>query len=175
MNRRGLMRERWAIPLIGFVGLGAGILIGVLASGDDGDAKTTTTTVVSTATSGGNAGRNAGRKGTRTARGGAKPRVRTVVRTQTVTVPGQAGGVVSVPRSGRTFSGRNGREFGTLKVPTNMTLEWTNKGDVFTVLSERQIHVSSNNSSGRTKLFRGSYSQFRVAAIGRWTMRLTPR
>jgi hypothetical protein len=166
MSRLDFMRGRWAVPLFGLVGLGIGVTIGAVASGD-GDTETTTTTVVSTATE-----RGAAR--TRTVR--RRGRTRTVVRTQTVTVVGESGGgSVSVPSGGRSFSGRNGRSIGTLRVPSRSTIEWTNKGDVFTVLSERQIHVSSNKSSGRATLERGTYSEFRVAALGSWTLRIVPR
>jgi hypothetical protein len=167
---RDLKRRRWALPLIGLVGLGAGLLIGLVASGD-GDTETTTTTVVSTTTrDGGDGG-----KRTRTVRRG-RTRTRTVVRTQTVTVGGDGGGrPVSVPGGGRSFSGRNGRTIGTLRVPRKSTIRWTNKGDVFTLLSERQIHVSSTKRRGTAALQRGTYNDFRVAALGSWTLRIIPR
>jgi hypothetical protein len=168
MNR-GPVRERWALPLIGLVGLGVGLLIGVVATGD-GDTKTTTTTVVSTTSTG-------GAQKTRTIR--RRGRTRTVVRTRTVTVAGGGGGgggsPVAVPGGGRAFSGRGAKTIGTLRVPKKSTILWTNKGDVFTLLSERQIHVSSSKSSGTATLERGTYTNFRVAAIGRWTMRIIPR
>jgi hypothetical protein len=163
------MRERWAIPLVGLLGIGAGIAIGIATAGDD-ETKTTTTTVVSTATQG-------GAQKTRTVRRRGRTKVRTVVRTQTVTVEtgGGGGGSVSVPSGGRSFSGRNGKTIGTVHVSKKSSIIWTNKGDVFTVLSQRQIHVSSNKGSGRATLERGTYPEFRVAAIGRWTLRIVPR
>jgi hypothetical protein len=168
MSRRNLLRERWALPLIGLVGLGAGIAIGIAASGD-GETETATTTVVSTRTAA------PGGERVRTVRRRGRTRTRTVVRTQTVTVAGSGGGSVAVPTSGSTFSGRNGKTIGTVRIPRRSAIRWTNDGEVFTVLSERQIHVSSNKSSGSATIERGTYPEFRVAAIGRWTIRITPR
>jgi hypothetical protein len=170
MSPRGL--PRWVLPLAALAGLGAGLIIGIVAS--NGDTKTVTNTTTTTVAS-----------PSKPTKGGARTvrKVRTVVRTRTVTVGagggggvgGGGGGLVAVPKSGQTFSGRNGKTIGALKVPSKSTIEWTNKGDVFTLLSANQIHVSSTKSSGKATLERGTYTQFRVAAIGKWTLRIIPR
>jgi hypothetical protein len=173
MNRFG-PRERWLLPLIGLVGLGGGIAIGVAASGGS-ETKTTTATVNRTVVK-----RTAGR--TKTVR-----RVKTVVRTRTVQAGGSGGGgggggggagggggLVVVPNGGRTFSGRNGKNFGRFRVPSKATLSWSNKGDVFSILSSNAIIVSSIKKSGKATLQKGTYKDFRIAAIGRWTFTVNP-
>jgi hypothetical protein len=78
-------------------------------------------------------------------------------------------------RGVQSFSGKDFRQLGTLEVKKNSTLDWTNSGRVFSVISQTQLHVSSTKKKGSVRLYKGSYPQFRVAAVGRWTLKITPR
>lgn len=165
------------LPLVvaGLVGLVAGAVAGGV-TGVFEDTKTETAppeTVVQNKTK------------TKTVRRGSKaaaPRV--VTRTQTVTVPGtssadpgDAGATAPVRTvtGTKSFTGKDFKQFGTLKVNRTSTMKWTNSGNVFSVISQTALHVSSTKKKGSVVLYKGSYPQFRVAAIGRWKFTLTPR
>jgi hypothetical protein len=158
------------LPLlaVGLLGLIAGGAIGAVAIG--GDTKTETATSVATTI----------KTNTRTV--GGKSRVRTVTRTRTVTTPAPSapgedgtGGPVRTVRGTQTFSGNGFKRLGTIKVAKRSVLEWTNSGRVFSVISRSALHVSSTKKKGSVNLYPGSYQDFRVAAIGRWTVKIRPR
>jgi hypothetical protein len=46
---------------------------------------------------------------------------------------------------------------------------------VFSVISQTALHVSSQEKKGSARLFRGTYPDFRVGAIGRWRLTIKPR
>jgi hypothetical protein len=164
------------LPLI-IVGV-VGLVVGAVAGGAivEGDTKTeqvtqTTTTVV---TKGGKTRTRTVRRGS----GGARAKTVTVTRTvQPYVAPGETtpGGGTTVVKGARTFTGKDTKNFGTLRVGQNSTLNWTNTGQVFSVISQTQLHVSSTKKKGSTRLYKGNYVNFRVAAVGRWKVTITPR
>jgi hypothetical protein len=167
--------NRLPLIIVGLVGLVVGGVVGAAAIG--GDTKTETDTTVATQV----------QTKTKTVRrgGGASARgpVKTVTQTKTVTAPqpyrapGEAGpsGPTTTVEGARTFTGKDTKNFGTLKVKKRSTLEWTNTGQVFSVISQTQLHVSSQKKKGSVRLFEGTYYNFRVAAVGRWKVTITPR
>jgi hypothetical protein len=173
MNRVPMNRVQMAI--IGAIGLVVGVIAGGAVFG--GDTKTesvtqTTTTVVT---------KNSGTK-TKTVRAGGTPRVKTVTRTITKSsapyvAPGETtpGGGRTVVQGTKTLTGKDTKNFGTLKLGQDSTLNWTNTGQVFSIISQTQLHVSSTKKKGSIKLYKGSYFNFRVAAVGRWKITIVPR
>jgi hypothetical protein len=167
------IRQNWQAAALALIGLVIGGALGIaVAGGDDGDSTVTDTkTVVSTQTK------------TRTVRRGGRTgssRAKTVVRTQTQTVatdPDRPSKGVKKEESGgtRTFTGSGTKNLGLMRVPRKSTITWKNSGQVFSVISETQIHVSSRKKTGRETLPRGTYRKFRVAALGKWTMKIIPR
>jgi hypothetical protein len=162
--------NRLPLVVVGLVGLVAGGAIGMAAFGEDTKTVTSPPQVVTNTQ-------------TRTKTVG-KGRARTVTRTQTVTTqapssgapgePGAGGGSTNV-KGARTFTGKDFKQFGTLKVKKTSTVEWTNTGRVFSVISQTQLHVSTTKKKGSFRLFAGSYENFRIAALGRWKVTITPR
>jgi hypothetical protein len=167
--------SRLPLIIVGVVGLVVGAVAGGAIIG--GDTKTeqvteTTTTVVT---------KNTGKVRTRTVRrGGGAAKTRTVTVTRTVepySEPGQAppGAGRTVVNGTKTITGKGTKNFGTLKLGQNSTLNWTNSGAVFSIISESQLHVSSTKKKGSTRLYKGSYFNFRVAAVGNWKITISPR
>jgi hypothetical protein len=168
--------NRLPLVVVGLVGLVAGAVAGG-ATGlfEDTKTKTVPTTVVQTNTKTKTVRRGGGRA--------ASGAVRTVTRTKTVTAPAPysapgettPGGPTTTVNGTRTFTGKDTKNFGTLKVKKRSTLQWTNTGQVFSVISQTQLHVSSQKKKGSVRLFEGTYYNFRVAAVGRWKVTITPR
>jgi hypothetical protein len=168
--------SRLPLIIVGVIGLVVGAVAGGAIIG--GDTKTeqvtqTTTTVVT---------KNTGKVRTRTVRrgGGAAKPAKTVTVTRTVepySEPGQAppGAGRTVVNGTKSFSGSGTKSFGTLRLGQNSTLDWTNSGAVFSIISESQLHVSSTKKKGSTRLYKGNYFNFRVAAVGRWKVTIHPR
>jgi hypothetical protein len=169
------------LPLIiaGVVGLVLGGIVGAVAVGGDTETKTEPTVVTEQKTQTKTVRRGSGGNGTPQARA---PRV--VTRTQTVTVPenpsadpGQSGlgGPTRTVSGTKTFTGKDFKQLGTLKLQKTSTMRWTNSGNVFSAISQTALHVSSTKKKGQVTMYKGSYPQFRIAAIGRWKFTLTPR
>lgn len=168
--------NRVQMALIGVIGLVVGVIAGGAVFG--GDTKTesvtqTTTTVVT---------KNGGTK-TKTVRARGAAKVKTVTRTITknsgpYVAPGETtpgGGGRTVVQGTKTLTGKDTKNFGTLKLASDSTLNWTNTGQVFSIISQTQLHVSSTKKKGSVKLYKGSYFNFRVAAVGRWKITIVPR
>jgi hypothetical protein len=169
--------NRPQLAIVAVVGLIAGAAAGGALFG--GDTKTesvtqTTTTVVTK-----------GKTRTKTVRrggGGGSASVKTVTRTvtnssQPYVAPGEEapGGGRTVVKGSKTFTGKNTKNFGTLRLAQDSTLNWTNTGQVFSIISQTQLHVSSTKKKGSVRLYKGSYFNFRVAAVGNWKVTITPR
>jgi len=75
----------------------------------------------------------------------------------------------------QSFSGNGGKSFGTISIPADSVLEWTNDGDVFQVFSSDEVPVNSRGKRGDTVLFKGKYRKFQVNAVGNWTIEIRPR
>jgi hypothetical protein len=75
-----------------------------------------------------------------------------------------------------TFSGNGGKNLGTVDVPMDSTLTWTNDGDIFQIFSdEGGLFVNSQANSGTTDAPTGTYSGVLVNAIGNWMITIKPR
>jgi len=82
------------------------------------------------------------------------------------------------PGKVQTFSGNGGKSLGTIKVPTESVLEWTTDGalfQVFTSSGDTPAPVNSQGGSGNAVLSKGDYDEFKVNALGNWTMKIRPR
>jgi hypothetical protein len=169
------------LPLIvaGLVGLVAGGVVGAVALGGDTETKTEPTVVTELKTQTKTVRRGAGRGAN-----GAAQAPRVVTRTQTVTVPENpsagpgetgGGGPTRTVSGTQTFTGKDFKQFGTLKLKRTSTMRWTNTGNVFSAISQTALHISSTKKKGQVTMYKGSYPQFRIAAIGRWKFTLTPR
>jgi hypothetical protein len=164
------------MAIVGVIGLIAGVVVGGAAFGGDTTTKTLPPEVKTTTVTKGKT-----RTKTVRSRGGAAA-VKTVTRTvtrssQPYVAPGETppGGGRTVVNGAKTFTGKNTKNFGTLKLSQDSTLNWTNTGQVFSIISQTQLHVSSTKKKGTVKLYKGSYFNFRVAAVGRWKVTITPR
>jgi hypothetical protein len=170
------MNNRLPLVIIGVVGLIVGGVVGAVALGGDTSTETLPPEVVTSV-----------QTRTKTVGKGQAAPAKTVTRTKTVTrasspsvPPGElgsdtSGGKKETVSGTRTFHGKGTKPLGTLTLKKNSTLNWTNSGKVFSVISQTQIHVSSTKKKGTAKFFKGSYENFRVAAIGTWTLTFTPR
>jgi hypothetical protein len=168
------MRDRLPLIAVGVVGLIVGGAIGAAAFGGDDTKTEAAQTVTNTTTN----------TQTKTVRAGSR-KAKTVTRVRTVTSPSSS----STPRAGdepgggptrtvqgeQTFSGNGFKRIGTLKIKKRSVMEWTNTGRVFSVISQTALHVSSQKKKGTARLYQGTYPDFRVAAIGRWTLTIRPR
>jgi len=175
MNR--LPMNRVQMVIVGVIGLVVGVVAGGALLGGDTKTESVTQTTTTVVTKGG------GKTRTKTVRAGGAARVRTVTRTITKSstpyvAPGETtpgGGGRTVVQGAKTFTGKDTKNFGTLKLDKDSTLNWTNTGQVFSIISQTQLHVSSTKKKGSVKLYKGSYFNFRVAAVGRWKVTITPR
>jgi hypothetical protein len=164
------------MAIVGVIGLVAGVAAGGAVFGGDTKTESVTQTTTTVVTKGGGTR-------TKTVRAGGTARVRTVTRTitkssQPYVAPGETtpgGGGRTVVNGAKTFTGKDTKNFGTLKLDKDSTLNWTNSGSVFSIISQTQLHVSSTKKKGSVKLYKGSYFNFRVAAVGRWKVTITPR
>jgi hypothetical protein len=167
--------NRMPLIVVGVLGLIVGGVIGAVALGGDTSTETLPPEVVT----------NVQTRTKTVGKGGSVP-TKTVTRTKTVTTPAPASsspgefgtnttGKTEKVSGTKTFRGKGTKEYGTLTLKQNSNLNWTNSGKVFSVISATQIHVSSTKHKGSVKMYKGSYENFRVAAIGNWTMTLTPR
>jgi hypothetical protein len=174
MNRVPMNRVQMAI--VGVIGLIVGVVAGGAVFGGDTKTESVTQTATTVVTKGGGTR-------TKTVRAGGTARVKTVTRTitkssQPYVAPGETtpgGGGRTVVQGTKTFTGKNTKNFGTLKLDKDSTLNWTNTGQVFSIISQTQLHVSSTKKKGSVKLYKGSYFNFRVAAVGRWKVTIIPR
>jgi len=74
------------------------------------------------------------------------------------------------------FSGNGGKNLGTIKLPKDSRLTWTNDGDLFTVMDEELgFSVNSQGKRGSSEVEAGTYRKVGVNAIGNWTMTIKPR
>ena len=77
--------------------------------------------------------------------------------------------------SDQTFSGNGSESLGTLEVPVDSTLEWTNDGALFQIFDESfGIAVSSLAPNGSTTVAAGTYPNVLVNAVGSWTITISP-
>jgi hypothetical protein len=166
--------NRLPLVIAGVVGLIAGGVIGAVAIGGDTKTETATTVVTDVQTKTKTVRRGGG--------SGGAARVKTVTRTQTVTAPesyqapgeSPSGAPRTVVTGTKSFTGKNTRNFGTLKVKNKSKFTFTNTGPVFSVISQSQLHVSTEKKKGSFTLYPGTYQEFRVAAVGRWKVTITP-
>jgi hypothetical protein len=173
MNR---VPNRVQMVIVGAIGLVVGLIAGGALLGGDTKTETQAAQVKTTTVT-------QGKTRTKTVRAGGTARVKTVTRTITKSsapyvAPGETapgGGGRTVVQGAKTFTGKDTKNFGTLKLDKDSTLNWTNTGQVFSIISQTQLHVSSTKKKGSVKLYKGSYFNFRVAAVGRWKVTITPR
>jgi hypothetical protein len=166
------VRDRLPLIAVGVIGLIAGGAIGAAALGGDTKTETSPPEVVTNT-----------KTQTKTVRSGNR-RARTVTRVRTVTAPSstpsprageEGGGPTRTIQGSQSFSGNGFKRLGTLRIKRRSVMEWTNSGRVFSVISQTALHVSSEKKKGTARLYQGTYPDFRVAAIGRWTLNIRPR
>jgi hypothetical protein len=76
---------------------------------------------------------------------------------------------------GQSFSGNGGENLGTISVEKESTLEWTNDGALFQIITSEDLPVNSQAHSGTTVLEPGTYQHFQINAIGNWTIKIVPK
>lgn len=75
-----------------------------------------------------------------------------------------------------TFSGNGSKSLGTITVPYDAVLKWTNEGDLFQVNDDDfEIFVSSEAKSGDSAVDKGTYKGVDVNGDGNWTIRIEPK
>jgi hypothetical protein len=115
--------------------------------------KTTTTTVSHTTTV------------TKVKHGPPPPPVTSTV-THTVTAPPE-------PAAGLSWSGNGGENIGTVHVPQDSVIQWTDDGGLFAILDdENAVEVNSEGHSGTSAISAGTYHHFQVNADGNWTIKI---
>lgn len=75
----------------------------------------------------------------------------------------------------KNYSGNGGENLGTVKIEAESTLEWTNDGSYFGIITSEGVPVNSQAHSGSTVLEPGTYKSFQVNAIGNWTIKIIPK
>ena len=74
------------------------------------------------------------------------------------------------------FSANGPHNLGTIEVPGQSTLEWTNSGEFFAAISDDPaINITSKAPDGTIAVSTGSYHGVEVIADGHWTITITPR
>jgi hypothetical protein len=76
---------------------------------------------------------------------------------------------------GQSFNGNGGKNLGTITVEKESTLEWTNDGALFQIITSEELPVNSQAHSGSTVLEPGTYQHFQINAIGNWTIKILPK
>jgi hypothetical protein len=117
----------------------------------------------------------------------APPKVITQVQTKTVTVQAPTPApsstpAPSAPAGGQTFHGTDTENIGTIHVPVDSTLTWSDSGaasDNFIINNSyddgSQIGVNSlDQTSGKTVISAGDYHGVQVMGAGDWTFTITP-
>ena len=79
----------------------------------------------------------------------------------------------------REFSGSGSTNIGTVKVPGDAVLEWTNEGDPqfrqFLVYDDAfGLNVTSSATSGKSAMPAGTYPNIQVAGDDKWTITIRP-
>ena len=92
---------------------------------------------------------------------------------------GQGGGSGGSGSRVQRISGNGPRDLGTLDIPADSLLRWTNRGGglfAFTTgTGPKTTILSSNQGTGSTELPAGTYSGARVLQAGAWTIDIRPR
>lgn len=103
----------------------------------------------------------------------------TKIVTQTVTAPSAAtpSNSGSSGSSGPlSWSGNGGQTIGTINVPQDSVIKWTNDGGIFQLYdTENVIEVNSQGPSGQSAIAAGTYHKFQVNADGNWTIHIVPQ
>ena len=74
-----------------------------------------------------------------------------------------------------TFAGNGGKRIGTIRVPSDATLYWTNDGGLFQIFAEPYgggLDVNSQAASGDSAVAADTYTDVMVNAVGNWTIRI---
>ena len=75
-----------------------------------------------------------------------------------------------------SWSGNGIKKIGTINVPVDSVIKWTNDGGMFSIYDdENAVEVSSQAASGQSDLAAGTYHGFQVNAIGNWTIDIVPK
>jgi hypothetical protein len=106
---------------------------------------------------------------------GPPPPAKTVTTTLTTTAtPASSSGSSSA--GGLSWSGNGGEHIGTINVPQDSEIQWTNDGSIFQVFdNENGPEVNSQASSGQSAISAGTYHGFEVNAVGNWTIKIVPQ
>ena len=169
-------QDAWGTVLVGVLALIIGGLIGV-AVGRSGNGAGRTVTEKQQAEA-----QTVTHANTRTVL--APPRV--IVHTHTVTVtnqvstPAPASSAQGAENPGgrpeeQTYRGSGSKNLGGVNVQRESTLEWTNDGASFSIVTNEGTLVNSSTHSGTTVLQQGMYNKFEVNANGNWTLKIVPK
>jgi TolA-binding protein len=75
----------------------------------------------------------------------------------------------------QSFSGNGGKNLGSITVPSDSVLEWTNDGEIMQIFDdEMAIGVNSQGHEGDTVVPAGTYENVEVNAMGNWTITIRP-
>jgi len=73
------------------------------------------------------------------------------------------------------FSGNGSKNLGTIDVPKDSTLSWTNDGMFFGLMDKSfDLTLDSEAPSGDTRVEAGTYRKVEVTAEGDWTIKIRP-
>lgn len=75
----------------------------------------------------------------------------------------------------KSYSGNGLKNLGSVRVAADSTLRWTNDGAIFQIFTDQDVLANSQASRGNTFLGQDTYTNFKVNAVGNWTIKITPR
>lgn len=98
--------------------------------------------------------------------------------TQASSTATMQGGPVPQPAA-QSFSGNGVKSLGTITVPADSNLNWTNDGELFSVFgglgSANYIAINSQARNGSSAVSKGTYRNVQVNALGNWTITIIPK
>lgn len=129
---------------------------------------TTTTGTTTTDTTTGNAG-----KTSTTAKGDKSTHKTSTTDTNTPKPPPLS----QTPARVLRYAGMGVLELGTVRIPKDSTITWTNDGQLFQIIPASvkvQSPVNSMAHSGTAQIKKGAYHGFLINAVGHWKVTITP-
>lgn len=160
-----MRQARWMT----FALLGATLALTPVGCGGSSTHKTASTTTATTGTSETTA---TGKAGTSKS----KRRTTGTGKRTTSTTP-KSPPLSQTPAQVLSYAGIGVLELGTVRLPKDSTIRWTNDGQLFQIIPASvkvQSPVNSMAHSGTAQIKKGAYHGFLVNAVGHWKLTITP-
>ena len=119
---------------------------------------------------------DAGKTSTTGKAGKSKDKASTTDTTTTSTTP-KPPPLSQTPARVLRYAGVGVLELGTVRIPKDSTITWTNDGQLFQIIPASvkvQSPVNSMAHSGTAQIKKGAYHGFLINAVGHWKVTITP-